>query len=199
MPLTPEQYTDHVRAAEDAEGRLPLPGMAFWETCPFEPDGLTVARLADPELPEAPREGEDPADCRSCRAEGEDVWSDGSWRLRAVSGGVPLALLLGPHAHHDLADLPDTLAAELGVLTVHLARAVEALPHVARAHVYRLGDGGAHLHVWFFARPAGFAQLRGSFLPVWDDVLPPVPDDVRAADALAVARALAASYGGTAS
>jgi hypothetical protein len=83
------------------------------------------------------------------------------------------------------------------VLSVHLARAVEALPSIARCHVMRVGDGGAHLHVFFFARPEGFAQLRGSFLVVWDDLLPPVPADVRASDAAAVAEALARSYGGT--
>ena len=45
------------------------------------------------------------------------------------------------------------LAAELGVLSTHLARHVEALTHLSRCHVYRIGDGGAHLHVWFFGRP----------------------------------------------
>ena len=66
--------------------------------------------------------------------------------------------MLEPIAHHDLADLPDDRAAELGLLTVRIARAIEALPHIARAHVSRWGDGSAHLHVFFFARPAGFAR-----------------------------------------
>ena len=118
---------------------------------------------------------------------------------RASQGvGVPLALMLHPRDHHDLADLPDELAAELGVLTVHLARHIQALPHIARAHVYRLGDGGAHLHVWFFARPAGQSQLYGSWLVVWDDLLPEYPAEIADADAAVVARALAASYGGIA-
>jgi len=81
---------------------------------------------------------------------------------------------------------------------VHVARAVEGLAGVARCHVMRIGDGGAHLHVFFFARPEGFAQLRGSFLVVWDDLLPPTPQDQVSADAQQVARALAASSGGTA-
>src|SRR6185437_8704877 len=50
--------------------------------------------------------------------------------------------------------------------TTHIARHVQALPHVSRAHVYRIGDGGAHLHIWFFARPEGQAQLYGSWLVV---------------------------------
>ena len=83
--------------------------------------------------------------------------------------------MLHPRDHYDLGDLPDELAAELGVLTAHVVRHLEALPHIARAHVYRIGDGGAHLHIWFFARPAGQAQLYGSWLVVWDDLLPEYP------------------------
>ena len=44
-------------------------------------------------------------------------------------------------------DLPDEMAAELGVLTAHIVRHVQALPHISRAHVYRIGDGGAHLQI----------------------------------------------------
>jgi hypothetical protein len=60
----------------------------------------------------------------------------------------------------------------MGVLTTHIARHVEALPHIARSHVYRIGDGGAHLHVWFFARPersgadARLASYGGARTPV---------------------------------
>lgn len=175
--------------------------------------------LQPPALPEAPHRGEAGQPCEACveagagdradartdaradvpdGADGE-VWRDERWRLLALDlSGAPLVLMLQPLAHHDLIDLPDDLAAELGVLSVHLARAVEALTGIARCHVMRIGDGGAHLHVFFFARPEGFGQLRGSFLVVWDDLLPPVPADVRAADAAAVAAALARSYGGAA-
>jgi len=73
---------------------------------------------------------------------------------------------------------------------------VQALPNIARAHVYRLGDGGAHLHMWFFARPEGQSQLYGSWLVVWDDLLPEYPADIAEADAAVVADALVASYGG---
>jgi hypothetical protein len=61
--------------------------------------------------------------------------------------------------------------------------------------VYRVGDGGAHLHIWLFARPLGQGQLYGSWLPVWDDLLPEYPDDHAQRDAETVARALTASYG----
>jgi hypothetical protein len=197
--LSPEEFYAHALAAADTEKRLPLSRMTAWEISPFEQAGLTVSALRPPVLPEPPRHGEDPADCGSCRRRDEGLWLDEHWRLSRVPGvGVPLALMLHPRDHHDLADLPDELAAELGVLTVHLSRHIQALPHIARAHVYRLGDGGAHLHVWFFARPEGHSQLYGSWLVVWDDLLPEYPEDVAAADAVTVARALAASYGGTA-
>jgi diadenosine tetraphosphate (Ap4A) HIT family hydrolase len=105
--------------------------------------------------------------------------------------------MLYPRDHYDLADLNDELAAEMGVLTTHVARHVQALPGVSRSHVYRIGDGGAHLHIWFFARPEGQAQLYGSWLVVWDDLLPEYPADLADADAALVADALVTSYGGS--
>jgi len=59
-----------------------------------------------------------------------------------------------------------------------------------RAHINKWGDGGAHLHVFVFGRPSGQMQLRGSNLALWDDMLPPMPEDVYAADLAAVAAAL---------
>ena len=67
------------------------------------------------------------------------------------------------------------MAAELGQLTVRLMRAGEAVPGVGRMHAHRIGDGVAHLHLWFIARPAGLLQLRGSCLMDWLDVLPAMP------------------------
>ncbi|MFF8024219.1 hypothetical protein ACFZDJ_24550 [Streptomyces sp. NPDC007896] len=109
---------------------------------------------------------------------------------------MPLVLMLYSRDHYDMADLSDEMAAELGVLTTHIVRHVQALPHISRAHVYRIGDGAAHLHIWFFARPEGQAQLYGSWMPVWDDLLPEYPADVADADAGDVADALVTSYGG---
>jgi hypothetical protein len=75
----------------------------------------------------------------------------------------------------------------MGRLILRLERAVQALPAVGRVHIYRFGDGAEHLHVWAIARPAGLLQLRGSNLALWDDLLPPIPEDVYAADCAAVA------------
>lgn len=197
MPLTPDEFYAQALAAADADQRLPLSRMTGWEISPFEQEGLRVSPLQAPVVPEPPRHGEDPVDCSSCRRRDEGIWLDDHWRLSRIDGvGVPLALMLHPRAHHDLADLPDGLAAELGVLTTHLARHVEALPHISRSHVYRIGDGGAHLHLWFFARPEGQVQMIGSWLVVWDDLLPAYPAGPADADAALVADALVRSYGG---
>jgi diadenosine tetraphosphate (Ap4A) HIT family hydrolase len=197
MALRPGEFYHHALAAADGERRLPLARMTGWEISPFEQDGLRVAPLRPPVLPEPARHGEDPADCRPCRDSDEGIWFTDRWRLTRIGGvGAPLVLMLHPRDHYDMTDLPDELAAEMGVLTVHIVRHVEALEHVARAHVYRIGDGGAHLHVWFFARPEGQAQLLGSWLVVWDDLLPEYPAEVADADASVVAGALINSYGG---
>jgi len=197
VALRPDEFYAHAAAAADDEGRLPLSRMTGWEISPFEEVGLRVAPLRPPVLPEPARHGEDPTDCQSCRNRDEGIWLDDHWRLTRVEGvGTPLVLMLHPRDHHDLSDLPDELAAELGVLTTHIARHLEALPNIARAHVYRIGDGGAHLHVWFFARPEGQAQLYGSWMVVWDDLLPEYPADVADADAVVVAETLVSSYGG---
>ena len=197
MALDPDEFHAHALAASDEEQRLPLARMTMWEISPFEPEGLRVSRLRPPVMPEEPRHGEDPADCASCRRRDEGLWLDDRWRLTRIAGvGVPLVLMLHPREHHDLADLSDELAAELGVLTTHLVRHVEAVPHIARCHVYRIGDGGAHLHVWLFGRPEGQSQLWGSWLPVWDDLLPEYPAGEAVADAERVAGALVSSYGG---
>jgi len=197
MALDPNAFYDHALAAADAEGRLPLSRMTGWEISPFESDGLRVSRLQPPVVPEPPRQGEGGSACQACARRDEGIWLDPNWRLTRIGGrGVPLVLMLQPREHYDLADLPDDRAAELGVLTTHIARHIEGRPHVARAHTYRLGDGGAHLHVWFFARPEGQGQMLGSWLVVWDDLLPEYPADIADADAAEVARALVASYGG---
>ena len=197
MAMSPDEFYAHALAASDGEQRLPLSRMTGWEISPFEEEGLRVSRLRPPVVPEPARDGEDGTDCRSCRNRDEGIWFDERWRLTRIGGvGVPLVLMLHPRDHHDLADLPDDLAGEMGVLTTHLARHVQALPHISRAHVYRIGDGGAHLHVWFFARPEGQSQLYGSWLVVWDDLLPEYPADLADADAERVVDALVESYGG---
>jgi hypothetical protein len=169
------------RAAYTADGRPPLPDdISDWDIFPFEGD-LLVKPLDDPVVPEPPRHGETVGDCSACMSADSDyVWSDAGWRLRTTPQPLP-AYLLEPRAHLDLGDLDDSMAAELGVLVVRIERAIASVAGVGRVHVNRWGDGGAHLHVWFFARPEGMLQLRGSCLPDWLDLLPPLPDEQSAA------------------
>jgi hypothetical protein len=104
-------------------------------------------------------------------------------------------LILESRSHLDLGDLPNLLAAELGVMTVRLERAIRSLDGVARVHVNRWGDGSAHLHLWFLARPYGRLQLRGTFLSLWDEIMPPVDEAVWRSN-LGVIGAWLAEFGG---
>jgi hypothetical protein len=197
MALRPDEFYDHAVSVADSDRRLPLAQMTGWDVSPFELDGLRVAPLRPPVLPEPARHGEDPADCNACRERDDGIWFNDHWRLARVQRvGVPLVLVLYPRDHYDLADLPDELASELGLLNTRIVRHMQALAHISRAHVYRVGDGGAHLHVWFFARPEGQTQLYGSWLVIWDDLLPEYPADVADADAAIVVDALVSSHGG---
>ena len=89
-----------------------------------------------------------------------------------------MIVILQPREHCDLGDLPPHLAAELGPLIVRVERAVDAVGEIGRVHVGRWGDGSAHLHFWFIARPARMPQLRTSFAAIWDDILPPLPEEL---------------------
>jgi diadenosine tetraphosphate (Ap4A) HIT family hydrolase len=186
VPETPEElYT----RAKDA---LRTPPVEDWETWPF--DGAVLARtLRPPEERERPRHGEGGIDCFRCQAPDDDyLWTDERWRLWAPSEptGLPLIVLLEPREHlSEPGDLPDALAAELGVLLARIERAIRGLGELGRVHVCRWGDGSEHLHWWFMARPARLPQLVGSFAAIWDDILPPVPEDVwrRDLEALTVA------------
>jgi hypothetical protein len=174
-----------------------LPGFATWPTFPFEGD-LRAKRLDDPVSLEPARHGEDPAECRACRAPDEAyIWVSERWRVRSLDRptGLPVVLILESRSHLDLGDLPNMLAAELGVMTVRLERAVRSLDGVARVHVNRWGDGSAHLHLWFLARPYGRLQLRGTFLSLWDEILPPIPEH-QWRENLALVAAWLAEFGG---
>jgi diadenosine tetraphosphate (Ap4A) HIT family hydrolase len=189
---TPEELYERALAAADADGRLPLPPLDEWETFPFEGE-LRTRPLRPPLSAERPRLGEDAADCWRCKQGDEDaIWADERWLLTPLPepSGLPVVVILQPRAHHDLGDLPDELAAELGPLVVRIERAVASAGEVGRVHVGRWGDGSAHLHFWFMARPARLPQTVGSFAAIWDDILPPTPEPIWRANLAAVAAAL---------
>jgi hypothetical protein len=187
--------------AEIAERTLlSIPDFVTWDTFPFH-GHLEPKQLESPELPEPPREGDpDGSPCYPCvRPDHEYVWTDANWRLTTTKkpGGLPFVGALEPRAHHDLGDLPDHLVAELGGVILRVERAIVSLGDVGRVHIARYGDGRAHLHWWFLARPAGALQLRGNFLHMWYQMMPRLPDEKWIHNAGVVGRRLAES-GGTA-
>jgi hypothetical protein len=177
----------------------PLPDFVAWSTFPFDGD-LRVKQLDDPVPAEPPRHGDDPSECHACSASDEAyIWVSERWRVRSLDrpSGLPAVLILESRSHLDLGDLPNMLAAELGVMTVRLERAVRSLDGVGRVHVNRWGDAASHLHLWFLARPHGRLQLRGTFLSLWDEVLPPI-SEYQWRENLALVAAWLAEFGGRA-
>ena len=187
MPETPEEL--YARAAD----ALRMPPVETWETFPFDGE-LRPRALLPPVAEERPRHGSGGVDCRRCTAnDSEFVWTGERWRLKALdeASGLPVVLLLEPRAHYgEPGELPDELAAELGLLIARIERAIRSIGEIGRVHVCRWGDGGEHLHWWFMARPARLPQLSGSFAAIWDDVLPPTPEPVWRANIAAVVAAL---------
>jgi diadenosine tetraphosphate (Ap4A) HIT family hydrolase len=174
VPETPEQFWERAR------GALRTPPLDEWDTWPF--DGTVTPRELEPPVDaEPPRHGEGGVDCREC-AEGIDkaLWSNERWYLRPLGdpSGLPCVVLLMTRTHVDFTDLDDEHAADLGPLLLKIHRAVMSVPGVGNVHVGRWGEGSAHCHIWFLARPARMTQLRSSFAAVWDDILPPTPEDV---------------------
>lgn len=207
VPESIEEYAARIAAAQDVDGRLGIEraDVTGWDVFPFEAEGLRLRPgpvLGD----EGPRDGEDASTCRCTgplpRGPGEPfgiVWEDDDWLLKLPPpSGSPLVLSLNTRRHLDVPDLTDELAAGLGRLEVALVAAVEALPSVQRCHVMRIGDGGAHAHWWFVARPTRMPQLRGSFMVDWDDFLPPVPTRVQHENAAFVVERLVGRLGGRA-
>jgi diadenosine tetraphosphate (Ap4A) HIT family hydrolase len=187
MPETPEEL--YARVA----GALRMPPVWEWETFPFDGE-MTPRTLQPPVEREEPRRGEGGGDCRRCQATDDKyIWTTERWRLHALDQptGLPVVVLLEPREHYaDPGDLPNELAAELGVLLARVERAIRSIGEIGRVHVCRWGDGSEHLHWWFMARPARIPQLIGSFAAIWDDILPPLPEDVWRANLDAVVAAL---------
>jgi diadenosine tetraphosphate (Ap4A) HIT family hydrolase len=186
VPETPEELYERVNDS------LRMPPVEEWETFPFAGE-MAPRTLLPPIEREKPRQGESGVDCRRCAAtDDEYVWTTDRWRLLPLGPtGLPLILMLEPREHFaEPGDLPDELAAELGVLIARIERAIRSIGEIGRVHVCRWGDGGEHLHWWFIARPTRLPQLVGSFIEMWDEILPPVPEDVWRADVDAVVAAL---------
>jgi len=175
MPESAEDF--YARVAND----LRMPRVGEWETFPFDGD-MRPRALSEPVDEEAPRKGAGGVDCWACSATDADyLWTSESWRIHSTPKptGLPVILFLEPRAHFaDPGELPEELAAQLGVMLARVERAARSVDGVGRVHVCRWGDGSEHLHWWFIARPARFPQLIGSFAAIWDNILPPVPEAI---------------------
>jgi diadenosine tetraphosphate (Ap4A) HIT family hydrolase len=183
---TPEELYERAKTA------LRTPPVEEWETWPFE-GGVRPRGLAPPETAERELKGAGGVDCWACTAPDDDfLWIDDRWRVFAIpEHALPVVVLLLPRDHFaNPGDLPDERAADLGQMLARVERAVRAVPDIGRVHVCRWGDGSEHLHWWFLARPARLPQLIGSFAAIWDDVLPPLPEEIRAANIALVKSAL---------
>ena len=189
MPETPEEF--YARAADS----LRIPPVEEWDTWPFE-GPVRPRALEQPVEREKPRFGEGGVDCGRCAASDDAyIWANERWRLYALDppNGLPVVVLLEPREHFTTpGDLPADLAGELGVLIGRIDRAICSIDGIGRVHVGRWGEGGAHLHIWFMARPARMEQLRSNFAAVWDDVLPQTPEHIWRANLDAVVAALQA-------
>jgi diadenosine tetraphosphate (Ap4A) HIT family hydrolase len=174
MAETPEQFYERVA------NHLRMPPVNEWESFPFDGD-LRPRRLRPPVKYEEPRFGEGAVDCQACAKSDDDyLWTTERWRLRSPRPtGLPVILLLEPRHHYaEPGDLPEELAAECGVLIGRIERAARSVGEIGRVHVCRWGDGSEHLHWWFMARPARIPQLIGSFAAIWDDIVPPVHEEI---------------------
>lgn len=175
MSESPEEFYERVADA------LRMPPVVDWETFPFDGE-MRPRELKPPSEEDPPRRGAGGVDCSTCTQDDSAyVWVNDNWRLIAPPQptGLPVVVLMMPRRHFaDPGDLPDDLAAELGVMIGRVERAIKSVGNIGRVHVCRWGDGGEHLHWWFIARPARIPQLLGSFAAVWDEILPPTPDDI---------------------
>ena len=188
MPETPEEL--YARAA----GALSVPPVETWESWPFEGE-IRPRALRPPLTAEPPLVGEGGVDCWRCEAGDEDyIWVGDDWRIRVLGPtGMPIVAMLETRGHFaSIGDLPAELLAELGPQLARVDRAIRGLGEVGNVFIGRYGDGSEHLHWWFQARPARFEQLRTSLVLVWDDVLPPVPEEIWREDVEALRRALSA-------
>jgi hypothetical protein len=119
-------------------------------------------------IPEPPRRGEAGGPpCGICGNKTTSaVWSDDNWTLHPpVGGSLPGAVWLASRVHVDsFSDLPEPLQADFGRVAARVERAILSL-----------GD---------------MVEASGMMLPLWEDVLPNVPDEDLAAAAERVAAAM---------
>lgn len=198
MPESAEEVYERVVAAVGADGRLPMPPVQEWDIFPWEVvDGVLAPKVLRAPYAEAeqPRTGAGGVDCFNCAGDGTAIriWENDRWKVThpAEPGGLPLVLFLVSKEHLDFPDMSDDLASEYGRISTWICRIIERMPNIGRVHVNRWGDGSEHLHLWFIARTARLPGVLGSLAAEWEQMLPPVPEEIWRADLRAVAAKLA--------
>ncbi len=180
--------------------RLAVPRVVEWPIFPFEGE-FRVRKIEPPHTEERLRFGDPggpPCGCESDETE-DVVWTDGQWKVTRIlfgesEAGFP-SYMLGTVAHMDFGDMDESMAADFGVMSLRMERALMSLPSVGRVHINRWGDGGAHMHVWFLGRPLGAWQFSGYMLPLWGFILPALEESVLAQNDRVVADHLAEAAG----
>ena len=192
-----EDFHARVAAATDDEGRLPvaIELMPGWDIFPFELDGLRIKPLEPHGRRRAAAARRGPGRLRVPPSRGPRAGRAGRLEQRALAAQgarheAPVTLILQPRAHHDLADLPDDLASEMGRLMVAITAARRgaaerrALP---RRSLRRRRRAPAPV----LLRPAGPDAAAARLVrPGLGGEPPPVPEDVRRANAAHVGRRL---------
>lgn len=194
MADTPKLGIDHL-------SDLAMPEVANWPIFPFKGD-ISV-RTVRPFAPEDHVRSGDPGGppCH-CSGEGDfqpaaPIWQNDRWLVRPIGFGgdrAPFpAYMLETVEHLDFDDFDEELAADLGVMTLRIDRAMRSADDLGRVHVNRWGDGGSHYHLWFLGRPRGAGQLSGFALPWWGFILPGRTEAEQAASDRSVAASLSAA------
>jgi len=185
MAESAEEIYARVVAAVGKDGHLPIPPSTQWDIFPWEVvDGKIAPKVLRPPAPEPLRVGESPdKPCDVCTS-GFDpdrvVWEDENWVVthRGQPSGLPVVVVLYSREHHDMWEMDDETAAQMGRISTRLVRIIGKLDNIGRVQVNRWADTSAHLHLWFHARPEGLPNVRGSYAVDWDDVLPPGPEHI---------------------
>ena len=145
-------------------------------TLPYA-EPLTLRDPAELTIPEPPRRGEEGGEpCWPCNPQSRTsmIWEDEHWTVHnPMQCSLPGTLWLASKTHFDsFADMPADEATTLAGVIGRVERAILATGDVGRVHLARWGEGGAHFHLWFLARPLGRLDMAGHALPVWEDALP---------------------------
>ena len=189
------EFFDHAREAADQDGRLAPGPMTTWDVFPYE--SVTVAPLTALEFPE-PRRDTSSEGCRVCRGQGDSarvLWGGESFVVaRPASTSLMFWATVALRAHRTLDELDGDELAEMGQVLGRTFRAVSTLDGIGRVHITKWENNTGHLLWNVLARPEGVLQLRGSNLPAWADMLPPVPESDLTLRATRVAEHLAAEH-----